>query len=56
MPAMRIVSAVGVDETEDDLEQRALAGAVRAAQAEELADGDVERDVVEDDACRRTAC
>ena len=46
---MRIDPVVGRHEAEDHLEQRALAGAVRAAQAEELADRHVERDVVEHD-------
>ena len=36
-----------VGDAREDLEQRALAGAVRADEAEDLARPDVERDVVE---------
>ena len=40
-------AAIGAGQPGQDRDQRRLAGAVRAEQAEELAFGDVERDVVE---------
>ena len=40
-------SAVGPDDVHQDPDERALAGAVRSKQAEDLAVGHIERDVIE---------
>ena len=46
-PSTMTVPLVGVDDAADDVDQRRLAGAVRAEQREDLAAADLEIDVLE---------